>query len=175
MLEKERPKRSGRLFIAYTVLFTVMMLLVFGRFLYYGKSFIGGADGLSQVGASMHYNGYFYRELFTNWLHGDFSVPMWDLSVGMGMDVLHVLIFNPLQILCGLLFAENVRAGVAVFTIVSLYLAGLAFLSYCRYIKCSDQAALIAVFTYLCNGYILNYCIAQNVFIELYILLPLLL
>lgn len=49
MLEKERPKRSGRLFIAYTVLFTVMMLLVFGRFLYYGKSFIGGADGLSQV------------------------------------------------------------------------------------------------------------------------------
>lgn len=59
MLEKERPKRSGRLFIAYTVLFTVMMLLVFGRFLYYGKSFIGGADGLSQVGASMHYNGYF--------------------------------------------------------------------------------------------------------------------
>lgn len=66
MLEKERPKRSGRLFIAYTVLFTVMMLLVFGRFLYYGKSFIGGADGLSQVGASMHYNGYFYRELFTN-------------------------------------------------------------------------------------------------------------
>ena len=29
MLEKERPKRSGRLFIAYTVLFTVMMLLVF--------------------------------------------------------------------------------------------------------------------------------------------------
>ena len=49
------------------------------------------------------------------------------------------------------------------------------FLSYCRYIKCSDQAVLIAVFTYLCNGYILNYCIAQNVFIELYILLPLLL
>jgi Bacterial membrane protein YfhO. len=51
----------------------------------------------------------------------------------------------------------------------------LLFCSYCRYIKCSDQAALIAVFTYLCNGYILNYCIAQNVFIELYILLPLLL
>ena len=29
----------------------------------------------------------FTGELFTNWLHGDFSVPMWDLSVGMGMDV----------------------------------------------------------------------------------------
>lgn len=175
ILGTERPKRGRRLFIVYTVLFAVMMLLVFGRFLYYGKSFIGGADGLSQVGASMHYNGYFYRELFANWLQGDFSVPMWDLSVGMGMNVLHVLSFHPLQILCGLLFAENVRAGVAVFTIASLYLAGLAFLGYCRYIKCSDQAALVAVFTYLCNGYILNYCIAQNVFIELYILLPLLL
>lgn len=175
ILKKESSGWSNRLVIVYTVLFAVMMFLVFGRFLYYGKSFIGGADGLSQVGASMHYNGYFYRELFTNWLHGDFSVPVWDLSVGMGMDVLHVLVFNPIQILCGLLFADNVRAGVAVFTIASLYFVGLAFLSYCRYMKCNSYAALAAVFTYLCNGYILNYCIAQNVFIELYILLPLLL
>ena len=175
ILQKEYPKWGVQLFMAYTVLFAVMMLLVFGRFLYYGKSFIGGADGLSQVGASMRYNGWFYRELFTNWIHGDFSVPVWDLSVGMGMDVLHILIFNPLQILCGLLFVENVRVGVAVFTIGSLYVAGLAFMAYCRYIKCSSYATLIAVFTYLCNGYILNYCIAQNVFIELYILLPLLL
>lgn len=174
-MEESLKWSKRRVLLLYTALFLVLTAGVFGRFIYYGKSLIGGADGLSQVGASMVYNGKYYREFFGNLLHGQFSPKVWDLSVGMGMDVTHILIWNPLQIICGMLFVENASLGVAVFTLTSLYLAGLAFLAYCRYTKCNSYAALVAVITYLFNGYILNYCIAQNVFIELYIILPLLL
>ncbi len=51
------------LFAMYTICFGIMVMLVFGRFLYYGKSFVGGADGLSQVAPTMQYTGQYYRAL----------------------------------------------------------------------------------------------------------------
>ena len=54
------------LFAMYTICFGIMVMLVFGRFLYYGKSFVGGADGLSQVAPTMQYTGQYYRALLKN-------------------------------------------------------------------------------------------------------------
>ena len=77
MLEKERPKRSGRLFIAYTVLFTVMMLLVFEDF-YTMENPSSESRRLSQVGASMHYNGYFYRSCLQT---GSMEIFLFDVGL----------------------------------------------------------------------------------------------
>ena len=38
--------RKRWLFAVYTISFSIVAVLVFGRFLYYEKSLIGGADGL---------------------------------------------------------------------------------------------------------------------------------
>ena len=63
-MEESLKWSKRRVLLLYTALFLVLTAGVFGRFIYYGKSLIGGADGLSQVGASMVYNGKYYREFF---------------------------------------------------------------------------------------------------------------
>lgn len=41
----------------YTMSFSILAFFVFGIFSYYGKTLIGGTDGMSQVAAFMQYNG----------------------------------------------------------------------------------------------------------------------
>lgn len=167
--------RKRWLFAVYTISFSIVAVLVFGRFLYYEKSLIGGADGLPQVAAFMKYNGKYYRELLNNLLHGQFHLPMWDMSIGLGMDVLQVLSVNPIYILCSIIFYHNIAFGVICFDMLSLYFAGGAFICFFQKRKVNEYALIAGAIVYVFNGYVLCYCIAQNVFLELYILLPLLL
>lgn len=167
--------RKRWLFAVYTISFSIVAVLVFGRFLYYEKSLIGGADGLPQVAAFMKYNGKYYRELLNNLLHGQFHLPMWDMSIGLGMDVLQVLSVNPIYILCSIIFYHNIALGVICFDMLSLYFAGGAFICFFQKRKVNEYALIAGAIVYVFNGYVLCYCIAQNVFLELYILLPLLL
>ena len=68
--------RKRWLFAVYTISFSIVAVLVFGRFLYYEKSLIGGADGLPQVAAFMKYNGKYYRELLSAFFKRERSMSM---------------------------------------------------------------------------------------------------
>lgn len=160
------------LFAMYTICFGIMVMLVFGRFLYYGKSFVGGADGLPQVAPTMQYTGQYYRELLKNILQGNLRIPMWDMSIGFGMNILQVISFDPLYILCSVLFVHDIAVGIAIFDMLCLYLAGIMFVALCYNLGCNRYAALAAAMAYIFNGYILNYCMAQNSFLRLFIVLP---
>ena len=163
------------LFAMYTICFGIMVMLVFGRFLYYGKSFVGGADGLSQVAPTMQYTGQYYRALLKNILQGNLQIPMWDMSIGFGMNILQVISFDPVYILCSVLFVHDIAVGIAIFDMLCLYLAGIMFIALCYNLGCNRYAALAAALAYIFNGYILNYCIAQNSFLRLFIVLPMIL
>lgn len=147
----------------------------FGRFLYYGKSFVGGADGLSQVAPTMQYTGQYYRALLKNILQGNLQIPMWDMSIGFGMNILQVISFDPVYILCSVLFVHDIAVGIAIFDMLCLYLAGIMFIALCYNLGCNRYAALAAALAYIFNGYILNYCMAQNSFLRLFIVLPMIL
>lgn len=163
------------LFAMYTICFGIMVMLVFGRFLYYGKSFVGGADGLSQVAPTMQYTGQYYRALLKNILQGNLQIPMWDMSIGFGMNILQVISFDPVYILCSALFVHNIAIGIAIYDMLCLYLAGVMFIALCYNLGCNRYAALAAALAYIFNGYILNYCMAQNSFLRLFIVLPMML
>ena len=163
------------LFAMYTICFGIMVMLVFGRFLYYGKSFVGGADGLSQVAPTMQYTGQYYRALLKNILQGNLQIPMWDMSIGFGMNILQVISFDPVYILCSALFVHNIAIGIAIYDMLCLYLAGVMFIALCYNLGCNRYAALAAAMAYIFNGYILNYCMAQNSFLRLFIVLPMML
>ncbi len=163
------------LFAMYTICFGIMVMLVFGRFLYYGKSFVGGADGLSQVAPTMQYTGQYYRALLKNILQGNLQIPMWDMSIGFGMNILQVISFDPVYILCSVLFVHNIAIGIAIYDMLCLYLAGVMFIALCYNLGCNRYAALAAALAYIFNGYILNYCMAQNSFLRLFIVLPMML
>lgn len=163
------------LFAMYTICFGIMIMLVFGRFLYYGKSFVGGADGFPQVAPTMQYTGQYYRSLLQNILQGNLQLPMWDMSIGFGMNILQVISFDPVYILCSVLFVHDIAVGIAAFDMLCLYLAGIVFVALCYNLGCNRYATLTAAMAYIFNGYILNYCMAQNSFLRLFVVLPMML
>ena len=117
----------------YTMSFSILAFFVFGIFSYYGKTLIGGTDGMSQVAAFMKYNGKYYRQLFGGIFQGNFEIPMWDMSIGLGMNVMEVLYFRPIYILCSMIFYHNISMGVIVYDIICMYLIGLTFALYCEH------------------------------------------
>ncbi len=52
-----------------------------------GKSFVWWDDGMYQHVNSLAYYGKYLREVFSGFLHGDFEVPMFSLSIGYGADI----------------------------------------------------------------------------------------
>ena len=157
----------------YTMSFSILAFFVFGIFSYYGKTLIGGTDGMSQVAAFMQYNGKYYRQLLAGILQGNFEIPMWDMSIGLGMNVMEVLYFRPIYILCSMIFYHNISMGVIVYDIICMYLIGLTFALYCEHLHCQKWTTLIGALMYTFNGYLLNYCLMQHTFLELFFLLPL--
>ena len=59
-------KEKRNYFIAYTLLFSIVMVFVFGIFAYYKKDIIWKEDGLKQHYISLAYFGKWGREIITN-------------------------------------------------------------------------------------------------------------
>ena len=110
---------------------------------------------------------------FAGILQGNFEIPMWDMSIGLGMNVMEVLYFRPIYILCSMIFYHNISMGVIVYDIICMYLIGLTFALYCEHLHCQKWTTLIGALMYTFNGYLLNYCLMQHTFLELFFLLPL--
>ncbi len=86
--------RRKKVYLFYTAMFVVMCLVAFFPFLAEGKSFIWAAgveDGLSQHFSALAYYGSWLREVVNNLLHGQLKVPMWEMSLGYGADILQTL------------------------------------------------------------------------------------
>ena len=89
---KNRNHRKPWL-LQYSIVFAVVCLLTFSMQIYYGKSFVYSEQGLCGDGLVQHFNGLVYygeylRELLRNiFVEHTFSLPEYDLSIGMGGDI----------------------------------------------------------------------------------------
>ena len=48
--------------------------------------------------------GKFYREVISNIMQGQWKLPMWDMTLGLGGNVLEVVSFQPIYVICSTLF-----------------------------------------------------------------------
>ena len=159
----------------YTICYSIFAFFVIGFFAYQGKTLIGGLHGVSEVAASMQYNGKFYREVISNIMQGQWKLPMWDMTLGLGGNVLEVVSFQPIYVICSTLFYHHISVGILVYDIVCMYFIGLAFMFYCKHLHCSRWSSLVGALVYVFSGFLLNYCLMQPKMLELCLLLPLLL
>ena len=88
--------RRGRrnYYLVYTLLYLVFMGIIGAAYVYAGKSFIWGpyGDGMRQHYTSLVYLGEYLRDILYNiFVEHTFEIPMWDLHIGYGSDIVTTL------------------------------------------------------------------------------------
>ena len=157
-LDKFKGKKYSY-FVAYTLLFAVMVMFVFRYFLIYDKTFIDGGDGISQHFNVLLYYSKLLKKAVSEALNGRLCFPMWDFRLGLGEDILQVLnyheIGDPLSLICLICPNSYIDYCYTFIFLLRLYLGGLAFSWFSIWHGNGRAATLMGSFIYIFSGYTL--------------------
>lgn len=143
--------------LIYSVSFLIIVLAGYLPLWKDGLSIIWEVDGIGQYYPAFIYIGQYIQRFLTDLFHGSLSLPLYDLSIGMGEDIIGVLSYygfgDPINLLAVFAVIGN---GVYWFTLsffLRIWLAGLSFQAYCREINLNLKAALAASLCYIFSGF----------------------
>ena len=175
MQRKIRGRTAGYLFF-YTAGFLVAALLILGIFQKENISFIRMTDGVAQHFAVLTY----FRRCILQVLHGDFSFPMMDFSIGQGFDLIGTLNYygvgDPVNLLTVLFPADHLEEMYAFLILLRMYLAGVMFAVYCRCTGITRRSAILCgAWLYAFCGFVLIGGMKHPIFLSGLVYLPLLL
>jgi uncharacterized membrane protein YfhO len=159
-------------FAAYTIVFAVLSLLAFAPFLWSGRDLLWRTDGITQYYPKAVYFARYIRELLANFAKGDFTLPMYDFSIGMGSTVTYSL--EPLYFLFALFGEDHIQLAYTVITLLRFYLAGITVSVLLLYFGKDFISTLIASAVYIFGGFALYGGARHTMFMIPMILLPLL-
>lgn len=158
----------------YTLLFLLVFYAAFSVFLAGNRTFICIFDGRETYFQSYIATGIWVRQIISNFLHGDFTVPLYSFSSGWGVRGLGTGL-DPLDLLITPFFDKAYGEALYLIIIVlKLYLAGLSFLYLCHYFKKDRISSLTGCFVYLFSGYMVYAGLAFPSYITPMIQFPLL-
>ena len=162
-LNKKKDLNGIQFYLLYTILFCVASLIIYGVFLYNGKSFVfcdknKGGDGLVQAYNGFVYFGKYLREIARTFINEHkLSVPMWDLNIGYGQDIFTTLNFyvigEPINLLSAIVPVKYSEIAYTSLIILRIYLAGIAFSIYCRYRGNKSLFVLTGALIYIGSQY----------------------
>ena len=143
-------------FIAqYTIVFILCSLIVFSPFYMSGKSLVYNKDGWMQYLKLLIYYSEYLRTIFKNFfIDHSFIIPQWSFSIGEGADIFTSFqcyaIGDPIAFLCVFFSGNNMYLFFIGSIILRLYLAGLAFICFCKYKHLTNKYAIMAgTFSYV--------------------------
>lgn len=174
-------KEKGRsVYAAYTLCFFAFSALIIAIYAAAGKSFVWWDDGMYQHVNSLAYYGKYLREVFSGFLHGDFEVPMFSLSIGYGADIaatLNYYVFgDPFSFFAVFVPERFTEILYNVMIFVRLYLCGFVFCVFLRHRgRKSVPAVLSGSLIYAFCGYMLFAGVRHPYFLDPCIFFPLLL
>ena len=141
----------------YSALFLLVAALGYGTMLRSGHAMLWKLDGVGQYWPTFVYIGRYFQRFVLGLLHGQWLLPAFDLSIGMGDDIIGVLNYygfgDPLNILAVFVTDTNSPYLFTAMFFLRLYLAGLAFIAYCRCMRLDSCAAVPAALCYVFCGY----------------------
>lgn len=155
MRRKKQP--IGKFGLYYTVLFVVLAVVIYSPFWLNGKSFVYAMYGDGHICFnSFVYYGRWLRHIGMTLLNEHrLSIPLWDLSVGYGSDILitfnWMTIGDLLNLLSAFVSADRAEYLYSFLAIFRIYLAGAAFSVYGSYHR-HDKAAV------MCGSLIYAFC-----------------
>lgn len=137
-------------------------------------------DGLRQHYVSLGYYGQYLRQILVNiFVEHSFEIPMWDLHIGYGTDILTTLhyyaIGDPLNLLSVFVPMEYTEYLYDFLLVLRMYLAGGVFSLYCLYHKNGRFPTLLGALLFAFCQWILVAGFKHPFFINPCIYYPLLL
>lgn len=131
-MKEKRGMISGGYILKYTLMMGILFAVTFLWFIYYGKSFVWEQDGFCQHYTALVYYGDYLRGIVRNlFVNHRLELPLWDMDIGYGSDILitlhYYVVGDPLNLLAVFVpdsGMEYLYEGLILFRI---YLAGLSF------------------------------------------------
>ncbi len=172
-------RKNNHYLIAYTVLFLVTAGIGYGSTLLKGHSLIWQIDGIGQYYPAFLYIGEYFRTFLKGLLQGRVILPMYDLSIGFGEDIIGTLNYyglgDPLNLLA--VFATKAN-GAYLFTalfFVRGWISGFVFLKYLEAIGYKKVYTVGGALTYAFCGFAVFGAGRYSQWYDLMIVIPLLL
>ena len=142
-MKKNRLVQQYKFFLlAYSILFILSGVLVFWHFPVAGKRMVWRGDGLSQHLTALCYYARWGRAVLKSILSGQPAFPTFNLHMGYGSDLFTTLqyyvIGDPFSLPAVLVPQKHMLAFHDAMILVRMYLAGLCFDRYCRYMGHSN-------------------------------------
>ena len=180
MNDRFNPTKQN--YIRYTVLFFIITIIISFIFIFYQKSpiWVGGAkDGLDQHFTSLMYYGKYLRGIIKNiFIYHQFSIPLWDFSIGYGGDILTTLHYyvlgDPLTLLSIFVPMKYTEYLYIFLILLRYYLIGLSFMTYCHFMDKKSWSTILGTITYTFCGFSLFAGVRHPYFLNPMIYLPLL-
>ena len=150
-----------KLFKNRIFLFTFMFLVIFfiGYFpIIRGHStLIWQIDGLGQYYPAFNYIGRYLQNFLFGIFHGQWILPSFDLSIGMGEDIIGTLNYygfgDPLNLLAIFVTKNNSAYLFSFMILLRMWLSGISLIYYFNYLKFSSFSSALAALCYTFCGF----------------------
>lgn len=163
-----------KLVLGYTAEFLVLaavLLYNFGNF-----SLIKGDDGMNQFYPAFVYCGKYIREVLKGILQGQFSIPQFDFSIGMGESVIQTINYygfgDPFMLFSALTPVKYATYGYTAVMLLKMYISGFGLIYYCRKRKITDYGILTGLPFYVASNYLFYFCFQYPPYQSVLITLP---
>lgn len=156
---QQAGRQTTKYYFGYTVLFIVLSGLIYSVFVTNNKSFVYALYGDGHICFnSFVYYGRWLRQIGLTILQEHrFSIPMWDMSVGYGSDILTTFnwmtIGDPLNLLSVFVSADSAEYLYCFLAVFRIYLAGVTFSAFGLYHKRGRTAVLCGSLIYAFCGF----------------------
>ncbi|MHC5372565.1 YfhO family protein [Enterococcus sp. LJL120] len=155
---KRQRQRSFKIWLLiYSLLFLAIFLIGYYPVLAKQLTLIWNVDGVGQYYPAFIYIGQYLQNFFSGLLHGQFILPSYDLSIGMGEDIISALNYygfgDPLNLIAIFVTKNNSAFLFSGMIVLRMWLAGLSLSLYFRYLKLDYFAAVLASLCYAFSGF----------------------
>lgn len=178
MWHKASSKKRILFFLCiYTVLFLITFCMAYSSFLLEGKSFIERTDGRDLHYPTLVYIGNYLKQIFAGFLNAELNIPLFDLNLALGSDVIGTLNFygfgDPLTFLALLVPTEHIDYLYSFLVVLRLYLSGISFCIMCTIFNKRMVYSLVGALVYVFCGYAVSSAALHPFFLNPMIQLPL--
>ena len=149
--------KKKQIYILYTLEFLIIavaLLKVLGGF-----SLITSGDGYNQYYPTMVYIGKYIRSFMINLLHGEFTLPQFDFSIGLGEGIIPSLNYygfgDPFMLISAVFPVRYSAYAYTAIFLIKMYASGLSFILFCRGRDCKDEHILMGAPLYIGSQYVL--------------------
>lgn len=155
-----RKKFEDHGWLLYNCLFIGIVFCGYYPLFRHKISLIYYVDGVGQYYPAFIYIGQYLQDFFRNLFHGNFSLPFYDLSIGMGEDIIGTLNYygfgDPLNLLAVFVSKSNSAYLFTLMFFLRIWLSGIAFQHYCLFMRMDRLGAILGALCYSFSGFAIS-------------------